>query len=141
MHNIFVFVFVRLHLILDICDYRCLFLCLFQGFLDFEDDFLVEWEKKLHIGTNYFTDPMENVSNVEFEESLIKKGIFRLSFDFEEFYELDDLHYVCTLFYGDRYFWLRIFNTEWDEIQYLGLENDVVTEEDLVWSRFFHLLG
>jgi len=54
---------------------------------------------------------MRNVLNLEFEEGLIKKGIFRIPYDFEEFYELEDLHYICTLFCGDRYFWLKIFDT------------------------------
>ena len=83
-----------------------------QGFGDFEDDFMVEWGNKLAVGTNYFTDPMGNVMNLEFEEDLIRKGIFRIPSYFEEFYELRDLYYLCTLFCGDRYFRLRIFNLE-----------------------------
>ncbi|QCD94135.1 hypothetical protein DEO72_LG5g2214 [Vigna unguiculata] len=65
--------------------------------------------KKLVIGTNYFTDPMGNVMNLEFEDNLISKGIFRVPYDFEDFYELDDLHYIC---------------------------NSYIAKEDLVWSRF-----
>ncbi|QCE07091.1 hypothetical protein DEO72_LG9g2107 [Vigna unguiculata] len=68
-----------------------------HGFGDFEEGFMVEWGKKLVIGTNYFTDPMGNVLNFEFEDDLIKKGIFRIPYHFEEFYELEDLHYICTL--------------------------------------------
>jgi len=79
---------------------------------------------------------MGNVLNFEFQEGLIKKGIFRIPSDFEEFYELDDLHYICTLFYGDKYFRLRIFTTKWAEIEYPRLGNSVIAEEDLVWSRF-----
>jgi len=41
---------------------------------------------------------MGNVLNLEFEDDLIKKGIFRIPSHFEEFYEQDDLHYICTLF-------------------------------------------
>ena len=107
-----------------------------QGFGDFEEGFMVEWGKKLVIGTNYFTDPMENVMNLEFEDDLINKGIFRVPYDFEDFYELDDLHYICTLFYGDRYFRIIIFDTNWTEIEYPGLGNSYIAEEDLVWSRF-----
>ncbi|QCD83103.1 hypothetical protein DEO72_LG2g3446 [Vigna unguiculata] len=97
---------------------------------------MVEWGKKLVIGTNYFTDPMGNVLNLEFEDNLIKKGIFRIPYHFEEFYELEDLHYICTLFCGDRYFRIRIFDTNWTEIEYPGLGNSYIAEEDLVWSRF-----
>jgi len=107
-----------------------------QGFGDFEEGFMVEWGKKLVIGTNYFTDPMGNVLNLEFEDNLIKKGIFRIPYHFEEFYELEDLHYICTLFCGDRYFRIRIFDTNWTEIEYPGLGNSYIAEEDLVWSRF-----
>jgi len=59
---------------------------------------MVEWGNKLAIGTNYITNLMENVLNLEFEEGLIKKGIFHIPSNFEEFYELEDLHYICTLF-------------------------------------------
>ncbi|QCD96215.1 hypothetical protein DEO72_LG6g917 [Vigna unguiculata] len=52
---------------------------------------MVEWGNKLALGTNYFTDPMGNVMNLEFEEDLIRKGIFRIPSYFEEFYELRDL--------------------------------------------------
>ena len=103
-----------------------------QGFGDFEEGFMVEWGKKLVIGTNYFTDPMENVMNLEFEDDLINKGIFRVPYDFEDFYELDDLHYICTLFYGDRYFRIIIFDTNWTKIEYPGLGNSYIAEEDLM---------
>ena len=93
------------------------------------------------IGTNYFTNPMGNVLNLEFEEGLIKKGIFCIPSTFEEFYKLDDLHYICTLFYGDRYFRLRILTIEWAEIEYPRLGNIVIVEEDLVWSRFWSFTG
>ena len=49
-----------------------------QGFGDFEDGFMLEWGNKLTLGTNYFTDPMGNVMNLEFGEDLIRKGIFRI---------------------------------------------------------------
>ena len=89
-----------------------------QGFRDFEDGFMLEWGNKLTLGTNYFTDPMGNVMNLESEEDLIRKEIFRIPPYFEEFYELRDLHYVCTVFCGDRYFRLRIFDLQWTEIEY-----------------------
>ena len=107
-----------------------------QGFRDFEEGFMVEWGKQLVIGTNYFTDPMGNVMNFEFENDLISKGIFRVPYVFEDFYELEDLHYICTLFCGDRYFRIKIFDTNWTEIEYPGLGNSYIAEEDLVWSRF-----
>jgi len=43
-----------------------------QGFGDFEEGFMVEWGKQLVIGTNFFTDPMGNVMNFEFENDLIR---------------------------------------------------------------------
>ncbi|QCD83855.1 hypothetical protein DEO72_LG2g4203 [Vigna unguiculata] len=107
-----------------------------DGFGDFEEGFMVEWGKQLVIGTNYFTDPMGNVMNFEFEDDLISKGIFRVPYVFEDFYELEDLHYICTLLCGDRYFRIRIFDTNWTEIEYPGLGNSYIAEEDLVWSRF-----
>jgi len=88
------------------------------------------------MGTNYFTDPMGNVLNLEFEEDLIKYGIFRIPYHFEEFYQLEDLHYIYTLFCGDRYFRIGIFDTKWTEIEYPGSRNSYIAKEDLVWSRF-----
>jgi len=88
-------------------------------------------------GTNYFTDSMGNIFNLEFEESLIRNRLIHISSDFAEFYDMDDIHYICTLFCGDRYFLLRIFNIGWDEINYSGITYVVVSEEDLVWSKFF----
>jgi len=82
----------------------------------FEEGFMVEWGSKLSFGTNYFMDPIRNVFYMEFEEGLISNKLFRILSDFEEFYDLDDIHYMCTLFCGDRYFQLRIFNMGWDEI-------------------------
>jgi len=37
--------------------------------VDFEDDFMVEWGNKLAIETNYFTDPMRNVLNLDFSRA------------------------------------------------------------------------
>ena len=34
------------------------------------------------------------------------------------FYDLDYVGYVCTLYYGDRYFRLRVFDLDWNEIQH-----------------------
>jgi len=62
---------------------------------------MVEWGSKLSFGMNYFTDPMVNVFYMELEEGLISNKLFCISFDFEEFYDLDDVHYICTLFWGD----------------------------------------
>jgi len=97
---------------------------------------MVEWGSKLSFGTNYFTDLMGNVFYMEFEERLINNKLFRISSDFEEFYDLDDIHLFC----GDRYFRLRIFNMGWDEIQYPGLTSVVDVEENLVWSQFLSSL-
>ncbi|QCE03454.1 hypothetical protein DEO72_LG8g1478 [Vigna unguiculata] len=43
-----------------------------DGFGDFEDDFMLEWGNKLALGTNYFTYPMGNVLNLDFEEEGIE---------------------------------------------------------------------
>jgi len=102
---------------------------------------MTEWGSKLSLGTNYFTDPMENVFHMDFEEKLIRNRLFRISADFEDLYDLDDVHYICTLFCGDRYFRVRIFNLGWDEIRYPGLASVVVAEENLVWSHFLSLVG
>jgi len=131
-----------IHVLFVILSYMHVFYCRFlayitlQGFGDFEDGFMLEWGNKLTLGTNYFTDPMGNVMNLEFEEDLIRKGIFRIPPYFEEFYDLRDLHYVCTVFCGDRYFRLRIFDLQWTEIEYRGIADSYIAEEDLVWSRF-----
>jgi len=101
---------------------------------------MVEWGSKLSFGMNYFTDPMVNVFYMELEEGLISNKLFCISFDFEEFYDLDDVHYICTLFWGDWYFRLRIFNMGWDEIRYPRLASVVVVEENLVWSWFLSSL-
>jgi len=53
-----------------------------QGFGDFEESFMVEWGKKLVIGTNYFTDPMGNVMNLDFEGRLDQEGDFSNSISF-----------------------------------------------------------
>jgi len=45
---------------------------------------------------------MENVFYMEFEEGLISNKLFRISSNFEEFYDLNDVHYICILFCGDR---------------------------------------
>jgi len=96
---------------------------------------MLEWGKKLTLGTNYFTNPMGNVMNLEFEEDLIRKGIFRIPPYFEEFYELRDFHFVVLYFVV-----IDIFDLQWTEIEYRGLGDSYIAEEDLVWSRFLSSL-
>jgi len=101
---------------------------------------MIEWGSKLSLGTNYFIDPTGNAFYMDFKEKLIRNKLFRISADFKDLYDLDDVHYICTLFCGDRYFRVRIFNLGWDEIRYPGLASAVVAEENLVWSRFLSLV-
>jgi len=75
---------------------------------------------------------------MDFEEKLIRNRLFRISADFEDLYNLDDVHYICTLFCGDRYFRVRIFNLGWDEIRYPGLASAVVVEDYILVSVPVH---
>jgi len=77
---------------------------------------MVELGSKLSFGTIYSTNSMGNVFYMEFKEALISNILFRISSDFEKFYDLDDVHYICTLLCRDRYFQIRIFNMGWDAI-------------------------
>ena len=57
----------------------------------------------LLMGTNYFSNPRGNVLNIEFEESLMAERKFISGKEILAFYDIDDVAYVCTLYYGDQY--------------------------------------
>ena len=85
----------------------------------FDEAFFLEWGKSLVIGMNYFSDPAGNVLNIKFDENLVAERKFRCVFHLLGFYNLRCMCYVCTLFYGDRYFRLRVFDSYWKEVEYL----------------------
>jgi len=70
------------------------------------------------MGTNYFFDLRKNVINIEFEENLIVNRKICVVHEVLGFYDLDDVGYACTLYRVDKYFRLRIFDLDWNEIQY-----------------------
>ena len=90
----------------------------FQDFLLFEEGFFLEWGHCLLMGTNCFTDPRGNILNIEFEENLMAERKFRASDDIVNFYDVYDIGFVCTLYCGDRYFRFRVFDIDWNEIEY-----------------------
>ncbi|QCD86275.1 hypothetical protein DEO72_LG3g796 [Vigna unguiculata] len=89
-----------------------------EDFLLFEEGFFLEWGHCLLMGTNCFTDPRGNVLNIEFEENLMAERKFRASDDIVNFYDVYDIEFVCTLYCGDRYFRFRVFDIDWNEIEY-----------------------
>jgi len=78
----------------------------------------LEWADTLVIGTNFFSDSRGNVLNIEFEEKLLADRKFVGGRQILDFYVIDDAAYICTLYYGDRYFRLRVFDIHWKEVQY-----------------------
>jgi len=77
------------------------------------------------MGTNYFLDPRGNVLNIEFEENLMAVRKFHASDDIVTFYDIYDIAFVCTLYCGDRYFGFRVFDIDWNEIEYPLVEPSV----------------
>ena len=105
----------------------------------FDEAFFLEWGKSLVIGMNYFSDPAGNVLNIKFDENLVAERKFRCVFHILGFYNLRCMCYVCTLFYGDRYFWLRVFDSYWKEVEYLmvGQSRTGMTYDPFGSPRFF----
>jgi len=95
-----------------------------QEFLEFEEGFYEQWGKSLLLGTNFFNDPKGNVINIEFEQTLLPQRQFRAVEQLMWFYELNDVYYVCSLYCGDRYFRIRLFDLDWNEVVYLGRRNN-----------------
>ena len=105
----------------------------------FDEGFFLEWGKSLVIGTNYFSDPAGNVLNIKFDENLLAERKFRGVFQILGFYNLRFMCYVCTLFCGDRYFRLRVFDSYWKEVEYpvVGESKTGMTYDPLGSPRFF----
>jgi len=53
------------------------------------------------------------------------------------FYELNNVYYVCSLYCGDRYFCIRVFNLDWNEVMYPGRRNNGFACDPLSSVRFF----
>ena len=83
----------------------------------------MEWADTLVIGTNFFSDPRGNVLNIEFEERLLADRKFVGGRQILDFYGIDDAAYICTLYCGDRYFRLRVFDVHWKEVHYPAVGN------------------
>ena len=105
----------------------------------FDEGFFLEWGKSLVIGTNYFCDPVGNVLNIKFDENLVAERKFRGVFQILGFYNLRFMCYMCTLFCGDRYFRLRVFDSYWKEVEYpvVGESRTGMTYDPLGSPRFF----
>jgi len=67
------------------------------------------------IGPNYFQDPKGNRLNIKFEDSLLYDIKFRTCDEIFNFYDLDYVYYVTTLFFRDLYFEMRLFHVDWVE--------------------------
>jgi len=53
------------------------------------------------------------------------------------FYDLNDVYYVVSLYYGDRYFRMRLFDLDWNEVVYPGRRNNGLACDPLSSVRFF----
>jgi len=89
------------------------------------------------MGTNFFSDPKGNVINIEFEETLRTQRQFCAVEQVMWFYELNDVYYVCSLYCGDRYFRIRVFDRDWNEVVYPGRRNNGLARDPLSSVRFF----
>jgi len=110
--------------------YGSLWFCVWQECLEFEEGFYEQWEKSLLMGTNFFSDPKGNVINIEFEETLRTQRQFCAVEQVMWFYELNDVYYICSLYCGDRYFRIRVFDRDWNEVVYPGRRNNGLAWRD-----------
>ena len=122
--------------------YSCYFegsLCFYalQEFLEFEEGFYEQWGKSLLPGTNFFSDPRGNVINIEFEPIFLLQRQFRAVEQLMGFYDLNDVYYVVSLYCGDRYFRMRLFDLDWTEVVYPGRRNNGLARDPLSSVRFF----
>ena len=92
--------------------YGSLWFCVWQECLEFEEGFYEQWRKSLLMGTNFFNDTKGNVINIEFEETLLAQRQFRAVEQIMWFYKLNDVYYVCSLYCGDQYFRIRVFDLD-----------------------------
>ncbi|QCE15435.1 hypothetical protein DEO72_LG11g2446 [Vigna unguiculata] len=108
-----------------------------EEFLEFEEGFYEQWGKSLLPGTNFFSDPRGNVINIEFEPSFLLQRQFRAVEQLMGFYDLNDVYYVVSLYCGDRYFRMRLFDLDWTEVVYPGRRNNGLARDTLSSVRFF----
>ncbi|QCE14196.1 hypothetical protein DEO72_LG11g1195 [Vigna unguiculata] len=108
-----------------------------EEFLEFEEGFYEQWGKSLLLGTNFFSDPRGNVINIEFEPSLLPQRQFRVVEQLMGFYDQNDVYYVVSLYCGDRYFRMRLFDLDWNEVVYPGRRNNGLACDPLSSVRFF----
>ena len=50
---------------------------------------------------------------------------------------LNDVYYVCTVYCGDRYFRIRLFDLDWTEFEYHGKAKNYLGCNPLSSIRFF----
>ncbi|QCE10715.1 hypothetical protein DEO72_LG10g1946 [Vigna unguiculata] len=55
----------------------------------------------------------------------------------QSFYNLNDVYYVCTVYCGDRYFRIRLFDLDWTEFEYPGKAKNSLRCNPLSSIRFF----
>ena len=89
------------------------------------------------MGTNFFNDSKGNVINIEFEQTLLPQRQFRAVEQLMWFYELNDVYYVCSLYCVDRYFRIRLFDLDWNEVVYPSRRNNGLACDPLSSIRFF----
>jgi len=89
------------------------------------------------MGTNFFSDLKGNVINIEFEETLLTQRQFRAVEQMMWFYELNDVYYVYSLYYGNRYFRIRLLDLDWNEVVYPSRRNNGLACDPLSLVKFF----
>ncbi|QCD96823.1 hypothetical protein DEO72_LG6g1533 [Vigna unguiculata] len=91
----------------------------------------------LLLGTNFFSDPKGNTINIDFEEGLLGQRQFRGVQSIRSFYNVNDVYYVCTVYCGDRFFRIRLFDLDWNEFDYPGTARTSLGCNPLSSIRFF----
>jgi len=91
----------------------------------------------LLLGTNFFSDLKGNTINIEFDEGLLGQRQFRGVQSIRSFYNVNDVYYVCTVYCGDRFFRIRLFDLDWNEFDYPGTARTSLGCNPLSSIRFF----
>ena len=117
--------------------YECFWFRICQEYLEFEVAFYEQWGNLLLLGTNYFSDPKRNTINIEFEQGLLGQRQLRGVQSIRSFYNINDVYYVCTVYCGDRYFRIRLFDLDWTEFEYPGKAKNSLGCNPLSSIRFF----
>ena len=89
-----------------------------QEYIKFQELLMVYWGNKLCVRVNYFMDPVGNVLKISFEKHLIDKGYFCGVDQLLDFYKLDIIHYIGTIFLDSIFFQFRIKSMSYVEIKY-----------------------